>query len=289
MYLNKDNFKKKWALGNCNDEQGLVSVDLGFIEDEALADIHNEIEELVKESSASSVADPKHITNWTKPKGKASQYSLFNTSGDFNDFSTDHNGSNLNKKTTHLELYPVLKKLIDSFPNKLNCRLNRMGSNGGGLSPHEEHIFLNSRWVNLSSSMRIRIHIVLKTNEQSKMYLRNEEYHYSLGKVYAFNNGAVHSAINNGKEDRYHIVMDCVLNDETFDFLVNSNSLYHSQEIIESKPTGTFEWDTFESYGGLDSIYKKIGIKNARVLSKLYEFSNIIRAFIIKNGLINLK
>jgi hypothetical protein len=281
-------FQRLWALGNCNQKEGIVSVDFASLKEDILLGLVEDVEALVQDNISSEVASKDHITNWTKPIGQASQYSLFNKNGEFDDFTSDHNGNNIGKTSTHLLKYKNLHAFVDAIPSKLNCRLNRMGKKGGGLSPHEEHIFLNSRWLNISSEMRIRIHVVLKTNDDAKMYLRKEEYQYELGGVYGFNNGAVHSAINNGDDDRYHIVMDCKLTKEVYEFFCVENSLFKTDFHI-SKPIGLFKWSTFESYGGLDSIYKRLKISNPIVLSKLYQSANKIRAFIVRNGFLRFK
>lgn len=287
--MNQSSFAKKWALGNCNAIDGTVSVKFGNIDTEFLEKVKEDVFNLSSGKTSSEVANPKHVTNWTKPMGEAFQYSLFNRSGLFDDFSSDHDGTFEGKTTKQLENYPYLKSLVDSFPNKLNCRLNKMGKKGGGLSPHEEHIFLNTRWFNISSKMRIRIHIVIETNPSSKMYLRKEEYHYSEGGVYGFNNGAVHSALNDGDTDRFHIVMDCILNNETLSFLTDEEKEgFFSRKLDECKPIGEFRWANFASYGGMDSIYKKIGLRNERVITKLHIGANRIRAFLIRSGLVKI-
>lgn len=280
-------FKKFWALGNCNTSDGLVSVRFGELKPSFLDQVRKDVSKLIVAESASEVGDKMHVTNWTKPIGQAKQFSLFNRSNDFNDFSSDHDGTGKCKSTDHLILFPALKSLIDSFPGKLNCRLNCMGADGGGLSPHEEHIFMNSRWLNVSSKLRIRIHIVLFTNDSAYMFLRKERYHYGLGGVYGFNNGAVHSAVNRGSSDRYHIVMDLELTDEVYKNLTESNNfVQHFFEVC--KPNGEFDWKVFQSYGGLDSICKKIGVRNEKLLCTIHSGANALRALLVRSGIISL-
>ena len=55
--------------------------------------IEKEVRKIIEKNQASKVVEKTHGTNWTKPYGEALQFSLYNTTGDTNDFSTDHNHS----------------------------------------------------------------------------------------------------------------------------------------------------------------------------------------------------
>ena len=52
---------------------------------------------------------------------------------------------------------------------------------------------------------------VLKTNDQALTYVSGEEKHFGEGEIWEFNNKEMHGAINNGSEDRIHLIFDLVL------------------------------------------------------------------------------
>ena len=99
---------------------------------------------LTEAERASDVGDPTHVTNWTRPRGTVLQFSLFNASGRFDDFSCDHDFSSFGKRFHSGSSYPELARLIDWLPNIVNFRVNVMGPHAS-LAPHEEHALVRSR------------------------------------------------------------------------------------------------------------------------------------------------
>ena len=54
----------------------------------------------------------------------------------------------------------------------------------------------------------IRVHAVLKTNEQALITCADDTRHWPRGSVFVFNNQRPHSVVNGGTTDRAHLVMD---------------------------------------------------------------------------------
>jgi len=52
---------------------------------------------------------------------------------------------------------------------------------------------------------------VMKTNPQALVYVSGAEKHFAEGEIWEFNNKEMHGAINNGQEDRLHLIFDLVM------------------------------------------------------------------------------
>jgi hypothetical protein len=175
-----------------------------------------EVERLRRMERGSNVADPDHVTNWTRPRGEVIQYSLLNTSGRYDDFSTDHDQSCLGKWFRGGSEYPALARLIHLFPHAVNFRLNLMGP-GASLAPHEEHSVFRTRAG--SVALRARFHLPIVTNPLAELTLDGWVYHLLAGAVYFVNHGCAHSARNRGDQGRIHLVWDMLLTREAFEFM----------------------------------------------------------------------
>lgn len=183
--------------------------------EENFTSIQNECLELYKNYKSSDVTSSSHRTYWTNPYGKANQWDLFNVDGNFDSNSGIGIKYIKNKKFHHHNKFPNLGKLIDSFPDKINFRLNLLKP-GSGLGQHEEQIV---EIYQKKPFLRIRFHLPIQTNIKSNVFLDGEWFHYEEGKIYFFNNGCVHCAENNGDEDRLHLVWDCVYTKRIADIL----------------------------------------------------------------------
>lgn len=168
--------------------------------------IKNECLNLYKNFKSSDVTQINHRTFWTKPYGGANQWDLFNESGVF-DSNEGIGVKNIkNKKFHHNKIFPNLGEFINSWPDKINFRLNLL-SPGSGLGQHEEQIIENYQ---NEPFIRIRFHLPIITNKECNVFLDGDWYHFFEKYVYFFNNGCVHCAENNSKEDRLHLVWDCM-------------------------------------------------------------------------------
>ena len=175
--------------------------------------IENEVREIIKKYERSKVAQKKHATNWTEPYGEAIQYSLYNTTRDTTDFSTDHNHTQKDKiffDTNYINIYKIFNMFKHSI---LNLRLNGMGWNSG-LSPHKEYNILGNKY-------KLRFHLPVITNSSAWSSLDIERFRLKRGIIYFFNNGCIHDAGNEGKNTRYHLVWDAWLDSSLYDKFLN--------------------------------------------------------------------
>jgi hypothetical protein len=172
-----------------------------------------EVRRLVQSRTPSIVGPVGHVTSWTQPYGSAVQFSLLNESGKFDDYSTDHNRQRAGKRFHYPAEFPTLQRFIDAFPDAYNMRLNGMG-NKSGLSPHEEHVVSLAHGGGVQ--VRARFHLPVCTSPGAEMLLDGDVYHFDAGYVYFFNNGCVHSAVNQSTEHRYHLVWDALLTQDSF-------------------------------------------------------------------------
>lgn len=177
------------------------------------AALRGDVERLCRYQSGSDVTHTEHITHWTKPFGEVVQFSLFNSSGRYEDFSSDHNFSCFGKQFYGAQTYPVLAQFISTFPHLVNFRINLMKP-GSGLSPHEEHVLFRTRSGSVGA--RLRFHLPIVTNSCAELILENRVYHLQEGKIYFVNHGCVHSAMNGGDQHRIHLVWDMLLTEQTF-------------------------------------------------------------------------
>lgn len=195
-----------------HQKRGLKSLRLFRVKPAFFARLRREALDLARENAPSDVSNQYHVTNWTRPIGRAIQFSLLNTSGRFDDTSTDHLPALENKKFHHGARYPALGEFISKFPHAFNMRLNGMGPSGG-LSKHKEHLYVyqDARCYQL----RARFHLPVETNPSAEMYLDGDYYHFEAGTVFLFNNGCIHSAMNGGSSFRFHLVWDMLLTEES--------------------------------------------------------------------------
>jgi len=187
------------------------------VKDSVMNEIEKEVKQITENYQTSLVGDKKHVTNWTKPYGKAVQLSLFNTSGDTSDFSKDFNHSQENKffvVPNAKNVNSILKMFEHSV---VNFRLNGLEKNSG-LSPHKESNIRDKHY-------RCRFHLPVFTSKNAWVMLGWEKFWLKRGIIYFFNNGFVHSAGNNSEETRYHLVWDTILDDKLFNEFLNEENL----------------------------------------------------------------
>jgi hypothetical protein len=91
------------------------------------ARLRSDVERLCRTEQWSAVTHPGHVTHWIRPRGMVRQFSLLNTTGRYDDYSTDHNLSCLGKSFHGHAAYPVLAEFITAFPPAVNFRINVMG------------------------------------------------------------------------------------------------------------------------------------------------------------------
>lgn len=253
----------------------LFEVEAGFF-----ARLRAELERLTEAYAPSHVETYGHATNWTNPFGAAVQYSLLNRSGKFDDTSSDHNLSLAGKSFHHGAEFPTVAEFIRAFPHALNMRLNGMGKKSG-LSPHEENVV---HWCGPKQPgrffVRVRFHLPIQTNPQALVLLDGETFHFEERFIYFFNNGAVHSANNQGETYRYHLVWDMLLSRETFALMFEQEQLPPFLRGVpgdrrEVAPSGVVAVDDYAISGLELRLYRlmrleRLGIKPGRFHSKVY-------------------
>lgn len=249
----------------------LLHVDSSFFEQ-----LKKEVEQLVLETVPSEVADTKHMTNWTKPFGRATQFSLLNSSGRFDDFGTDFTGTREGKDFHHRDRYPSLGKLIAALPDATNMRLNGMDPSSG-LSPHEEIAV----WMkHLRPTVRVRFHLPIATTTAAHVYLDGEFFNFEEGNVYFFNNGCVHSAVNSGDSIRYHLVWDAWLTRNTYTAMFDENSATSAPFLTRVDtdhravaPVSFKSVEVYETMGPGRRIHRSL--KLGRLGIAPYQFQNV--------------
>ena len=197
--------------------ESMILIPCFRVKDSVMNEIEKEVKQMTENRQKSLVGSKDHITNWTKPYGIAVQLSLYNTSGDTSDFSTDHNNSQKNK----FFVEPNAKNINNFFKmfehSVVNFRVNGMGKNSG-LLPHKE--------INITDKFyKCRFHLPVFTNKNSWVMVGWKKFWLKRGIIYFFNNGLVHSAGNNGEEIRYHLVFDTILNDKLYNEFFNNENL----------------------------------------------------------------
>jgi hypothetical protein len=173
-----------------------------------LGPLTREVEALVETEPSSDVTRPGHVTGWTAPYGRVTQYSLFNASGRTDDYSRDHDHMAARKRFAADDGYPLLRELVESLPALVNFRLNVLGA-GSGLSAHEEHAVI--RLPEGAAAIRARFHLPVITNARAELMLDGEVHHLEAGALCFVNNGCVHAARNAGDQARAHLVWDMLL------------------------------------------------------------------------------
>jgi hypothetical protein len=200
---------------------GIRCLKLFRLEEAYFSELRDEVARLIETECASDVCDPRHITNWTKPRGEVLQFSLLNISGSYDDFTTDHNLSKDGKHFHGPQCYASLSSLVSALPDLVNLRINVLGP-GASLSAHEEHAIVRVRG---KICARVRFHLPVITNPRAELTLDGHVYHLLPGTIYFINHGCVHSACNNGPQQRVHLVWDMLLTREVFDAMFGAGDL----------------------------------------------------------------
>jgi hypothetical protein len=164
---------------------------------------------------------PGHITGWTRPTGQVEQFSLYTASGQYDDFSRDHDLSTFGKRFRDAARYPALGALVDALPELVNLRINVLGP-GASLAPHEEHSVVRSRAGTVG--IRARFHLPLVTVEGATLLLDGDVFHLAAGVVYLVNHGCVHAARNDGDAERIHLVWDMLLTEDATALMFGAGS-----------------------------------------------------------------
>lgn len=195
---------------------GLKALALGRLDPAWFAEIQREAQWIIDGQPSSNVGDKQHTTYWTKPKGEARQFSLYNATGNSQEYLSDFAPpAKTPKKLTFPQLSAIARFAKLFGDDLINLRLNGLGVSSG-LSLHEESPITATR---NGPEYRVRFHLPIFTNPNARMLLDGEQFHFEAGNVYFFHHGCVHAAINDSDQKRYHFVLDCELTPRLFESL----------------------------------------------------------------------
>jgi hypothetical protein len=179
-----------------------------------LGALRAEIVDLCEHELPSDVRSTDHITNWTRPRGEVLQFSLFNRSGQTDDFSDDHELFLFDKHFHRSARYPALHELINALPDLVNFRVNVLGP-AARLAAHEEHALIRTPCGSIG--VCVRLHLPIVTTTDAELILDGQAFHLPAGIVHYVNHGCVHAARNPGADARVHLVWDQLLTRAVFD------------------------------------------------------------------------
>jgi hypothetical protein len=264
--------RKRIAAANYrHDGRGLHCARLFEVDPTFFSLIADEVRALVLDNAPSLVGDEDHVTNWTRPYGRAIQFSLLNRSGRLDDFTDDHDASSDGKRSDHLTAYPAIKRFVDAWPGALNMRINGMDPSSG-LSPHEEHVVHPGRD---GYKIRVRLHLPIATNPDAQMLLDGNLYHFQAGSIYFFNNGAVHAARNGGDTARFHILWDMWLTPETHALLFGRPQQDWLSAVPESSRevpvTGTMPLGDYATMGPGERLYRRLRLDRTPLTASAFQ------------------
>ncbi len=181
-----------------------LEVELGWF-----AEIREEVMRLVERRVPSDSTRPDHPSNWPGLVGRAAQHSLFNSSGDTSDYTSDFNSQSSGKHFADGES-PATGRLVSCFAERLhNFRINTYFPHSG-VRPHEEPIVKDNL-------VCLRFHLPVFTNDRATLILDGERFHFESGIIYFFNKGCIHAAENSGEEPRCHFLFDLWLDEWVFE------------------------------------------------------------------------
>jgi hypothetical protein len=233
---------RRLAAGNYHHPDGLRAFHIGTVDAHVLRMLLSDARELMQGWEPSVVREGEHVTGWTRPVGDVRQWSLFNTHGRTEDTSDDFRYDNLPEKK------PValgsIATLAESLPDLVNMRLNSIGP-GSSLSPHEEP--LDRDLGDGRVALRARFHLPLRTTQKALMLADGDLFNFEAGHVYLFNNGCVHSASNEAKSDRVHLVWDQLMTERAVDAMFGSTPPHWLvQDLRDAPVAGRIKVDEWE-------------------------------------------
>lgn len=200
--------------GNYNRPSQYKALQLFTVDEDFLAGLQEEVLHIIDNYWTDQ--NKGVLRNWSNVQGTMAQFSLFNASGNLEDFHYDYSWTSEGKKFHYGDDYPHLAKMISYLPGVVNFRVNKF-SGKSGLRPHQEDICLNHS-ITKKPAMKVRFHLPLFTNEGARLLIAGDIVHFEKGKVYFFHNGCIHDSINeHPTASRIHILWDMLLTEDTFE------------------------------------------------------------------------
>jgi hypothetical protein len=219
------------AMGNWHKPGSILSLDVGNII--PFSDLKSEIIDIMETKPYRDLRTRQSDPGTAAALDDVRHWSLFNRSGKTDDYSDDFNYETKDKK---VHGGPIIKSIFSSVPSLVNIRIAYMGP-GAALDVHEEQLAFPRAGKKVA--LRCRFHIPIITDENAVMMLDGQQFHYEEGKLYAFNNGCIHDACNNGNTGRTHLLFDILLTKDAAEFFfLDSVTPWLDKNIQLSSPIG---------------------------------------------------
>ena len=117
---------------------------------------------------------------------------------------------------------PIVEFLQSQRPNDIFIRGELAVLPPGAVL--DKHI--DPRWFHKHGH---RLHIPVYTNDKAKLIFEDLEYHLPIGKIYEINNRVLHTAKNDGLENRLHLIFD-VIDRDIWEHNSNTDRFAHTPE-----------------------------------------------------------
>ena len=152
--------------------------------------------------------------------------------------------------------YPIIGNFINTFPNLVRCWINGLMP-GTRFKPHYEAL----TWKYMDMPVLVpRIHITFKSDPKSILHVNGKDYCLQEGRMYFINIGNYHFAHNNSNEQRYNLLIDCILGDKLLNLFQNGQ--YVEPVSFTKKINVPAEWNKTSSFEYKDRTADKIKIVN---------------------------
>jgi hypothetical protein len=124
---------------------------------------------------------------------------------------------------------------------------------------------------------RGRFHLPIVTNPEAYVLLDGDLFHLQEGRLYFFNNGCIHSAINDGETDCFHLVWDMLLTEATIELMFGDES-HPPLERTPSNSRGvpvvkSIPVVRYEPFGGGQTLYRHLRLKSLDI--EPYQWQNV--------------
>jgi hypothetical protein len=99
--------------------------------------------------------------------------------------------------------------------------------------------------------LRARFHLPIQTNEQSTVLADGHWFRFERGNLYAFNNGCVHAARNEGDEHRFHLVFDVLMTERAYRTMFETGNDWIRHDVAEVPVAEQVQVDSWEPSQGM--------------------------------------
>lgn len=125
--------------------------------------------------------------------------------------------------TPLMEKCPSIKKITESLLCPIMAvRLLNLKS-GAKIKPHKDNELAFEKG-------ETRIHIAVFTNDGVEFYVEDNLVKMNEGECWYINANLKHSVVNNGNNDRIHLVIDCMVNDELKKIFENADKTTREED-----------------------------------------------------------